>query len=83
MDDRKPPSYTSQNERMARRKRVKTRISGYLSGKPKRIKAAKVDPVRERQQKALWWLKWVFILPICAYALVWLVIIFIDFFTYG
>jgi len=61
---------------------MKTRISGYLSGKPKPIKAAKVDLAREKKQQVAWWLKWVFILPICGYALVWLVIIFIDFFNY-
>ena len=60
----------------------KSRISGYLAGKPKRIKAAKVDPTLEKKQRLAWGLKWVFILPLSAYALVWLVIIFIDFFKY-
>jgi hypothetical protein len=82
MDHRKPSSNTGTNQHIPRRTRIKTRISGYLSGKPKRISATRVDPVKERQQKALWWLKWVIILPICAYALVWLAIIFIDLFKY-
>lgn len=80
MNDQKSHSNSSLNQRKNRRR--KTRISGYLAGKPKRIKATEVNIDKERKQKALWWLKWVFILPLCAYALVWLVIIFIDFFKY-
>jgi hypothetical protein len=82
MDDQKPPSNKSTVGTMIRRARKKTRISGYLVGKPKTIKAARVDPELERKRQLVWWLKWVFILPVCAYALVWLVIIFIDLFKY-
>lgn len=82
MDDRKPPSKNRLSQRTGGRRRAATRISGYLAGKPKPIKAARVDPDKEKQRRLMWWLKWVFLLPLSAYALVWLLVIFIDFFKY-
>lgn len=82
MDDQKPPSNGSAIRSVTVRTRRKSRISGYLAGKPKPIKTARVDPTREKKRQLIWWLKWVFILPLWVYALVWLVIILIDFFKY-
>jgi len=82
MGDRKPLSKNRANKTTGKRPRTGTRIPGYLAGKRKRIKAAKVDPEKEKQRRLLWYLKWAFLLPLSAYALVWLLVIFIDFFKY-
>lgn len=82
MDYRKPHSKNRLNQPSRGGLRTATRISGYLSGKSKVIKADKVDPDKERLRRLMWWLKWVFLLPLSAYALVWLLVIFIDFFNY-
>lgn len=82
MDDRKPHSNNRLNQPSSGGPRTATRIGGYLSGKPKAIKVDKVDPDKERIGRLMWWLKWVFLLPLSAYALVWLLVIFIDFFNY-
>ena len=82
MDDRKPHSINRPNRPVRAWTRTATRISGYLAGKPKPIKTTKVDPGKERLRRLMWWLKWVFLIPLSAYALVWLVVIFIDLFKY-
>ncbi len=82
MDRGRPPSNKNSHHGQLRQTRRKTRIGGYLSGKRKPIKAAKVDPVKENKKRLAWWLKWVIFLPIFAYALTWIVIIFIDLFKY-
>ena len=82
MDDRKPLSKNRSNTPTGRRSRTGTRIPGYLAGRRKRIEAAKVDPEKERQRRLLWYLKWAFLLPLSAYALIWLLVLFIDFFKY-
>jgi hypothetical protein len=57
-----------------------SRISGYLAEKPKPIKAFVVNPAIERKHRIWWWLKWVIILPLCALAFSWLVLILVDLF---
>jgi len=73
-----PPSNNNLSQNRAR----KTRISGYLSRKRKPIKASLADPVEEKKQRLIWWLRWVVFLPLSAYALTWIVIILIDLIKY-
>jgi len=81
--DRGPhPSNKNVKPEETRQRPRKTRISGYLSRKRKPIKASRVDPVAEKKQRLAWWLKWVIILPLSAYALGWIVVILIDLFKY-
>ena len=76
------PSNKNPDQNRTRKTRRKTRISGYLSRKRKPIKASLVDPVEEKKQRLIWWLRWVIFLPLSAYALTWIVIILIDLIKY-
>ena len=82
MDRGSPPPNRNIDQKQKPQTRRKTRISGYLSRKRKRIKTSRVDPVKEKKQRAIWWLKWVIFLPLSAYALAWIVVILIDLFKY-
>ena len=82
MDDQKSHANNRLNQPTGGWTPTATRISGYLAGKPKAIKADKFDADKVRLRRLMWWLKWVFILPLSAYALVWLVVMFIDLFQY-
>jgi hypothetical protein len=62
--------------------RPKSRIGDYLRGKPRAIKAVKVDEARQRNQRLIWAMKWVLILPLSAYIFVWLLLMLVDFFKY-
>ena len=46
------------------------------------IKATKVDPAKEKSHRFKWILKWILILPLSIYALVWLSLIVFDLFNY-
>ena len=52
----------------------------FLSSKPKPIGAAKVDLDKEKRNLKRWVLKWVVLLPLSAYVLMWLLVLLIDFF---
>ncbi len=80
MADEKKSAKTRNDQPLTGPWRRATRISGYLSGKAKPIKAVLVNPVIERKRRMKWWWKWVILLPLCAYALSWFVLILIDFF---
>jgi len=82
MDDQKRPSKNRLNRPAGGKPRAATRISGYLAKKPKPIKAARVDPDKERSQRLMWWLKWVIVLPLSVYGLFWILVILIDLFNY-
>lgn len=44
--------------------------------------ATKVDPAKEKSNRFRWILKWILILPLSIYALVWLWLIVFDLFNY-
>jgi hypothetical protein len=81
-DGRKVSSTNPPKRKKAVQHPQKSRISDYLFGKPKPIKAEMVDLVKEKKQRLTWFMKWVVILPLSALVLMWLVVIFIDLFKY-
>ena len=52
----------------------------FRSSKPKPIRAAKVDVDKEKRNLIRWVLKWVLLLPLSAYVLMWLLVLLVDFF---
>ena len=76
----KTPFKTNTNQPVSGRFRKAGRLSHYLSGKRKRIRATEVDPAQERNHRIFWILKWVLLLPLSVYTLFWLLVIIKDLF---
>jgi hypothetical protein len=60
----------------------KSRISDYLRARPRAINPTRVNEAKQRIQRIFWAMKWILILPLSAYILVWLMLILADFFKY-
>jgi hypothetical protein len=62
---------------------LKKRRQGSGSSLTRTVKrAAKVDPAKEKYNRFKWILKWILILPLSIYALVWLSLIVFDLFNF-
>jgi hypothetical protein len=81
MGENKTPFKTNINQSVKAKTRQKSRLSDYLSGKPKPLKTSEVNLDKERTHRVLWILKWVFLLPLSVYALFWLLVYIFDFFN--
>ncbi len=81
MGDSKIPFKTNTDQFKTGQFRRKSRLSGYLSGKRKPLKTTKVDLAEEKENRVIWMLKWVLLLPLGIYALVWLLVVVIDLFS--
>lgn len=81
MGESKTPFKTNTNQSLTAKPRRKSRLSGYLSGKPKPLKTTEVDLDKEKNHRRFWILKWVLLIPLSGYALFWMMVIIFDFFN--
>lgn len=81
MSQNKTPFKTNTNQSIAAKPRGESHLSGYLSGKPKKLKTTEVDLDKERSHRLIWVLKWVLVLPLSFYLFSWLLIYIFDFFN--
>jgi hypothetical protein len=72
------PFKTNVNQKIAPFRKRRARPSSTAS---RPIKATKVDPAKEKTRRIKWVVKWVWILPMGAYVLVWLLLILFDLFN--
>lgn len=63
-------------------RRRKTRLSeSYLASKPKPLKVKKVNIAKEKTHRIKWVLKWILLLPLSVYVLVWSLLLLVDLFN--
>ena len=86
MAESKIPFKTNLNQPIgtaeSRRVQSKRRIARILAEKRRRVRATRVNIPQEKTDRIKWMLKWVLILPLSAYVLMWVVVILIDLFKY-
>ena len=79
MGESKTPFKTNQDQIVGKTKTGKIRkITKFW----KPIKTTKVDIAEEKAHRIKWVLKWVLFLPLSAYALMWLLVLFFDLFNF-
>lgn len=62
--------------------RQKSRIGDYLRGRPRAIKTTRINETSQRNQRIIWIMKWVLLLPLSAYTFIWFLLLVADFFKY-
>lgn len=86
MAESKIPFKTNLNQPIgtveSRRIQAKKRITRLLAKKRRRVHATRVNIPQERTDRIRWMLKWVLILPLSVYVLMWVLVILIDLFKY-
>jgi hypothetical protein len=86
MAESKIPFKTNLNQTIdtveSRRIQSKKRITRFLAEKRRRVRATEVNIPQERTDRIKWMLKWVLILPLSVYVLMWVLVILIDLFKY-
>jgi hypothetical protein len=80
MAESKTPFKTNLDQKLGPFKK-RRRVTGTPLTKPVK-RAAKVDPAKEKSNRFRWILKWILILPLSIYALVWLWLIVFDLFNF-
>ena len=80
MTESKTPFKTNVDQKIGP---FKKRRPGSRTSLTKPVKrATKVDPTKEKSQRFKWILKWILLLPLSIYALVWLLLVVFDLFNY-